>query len=95
MIDEAKCSWPTELTQVILSRIKGPIFSVADMNSAYNQMPLKKRSQRLTNIVIAEQQYCFKCLFHGISSGPAAFSSFLNSISKPLPRKKQNTHLFG
>ena len=53
MIDEAKCSWPTEPIQVILSRIKGSIFSVADMNSAYNQMPLNKPSQRLTNIVIA------------------------------------------
>ena len=95
MIDEAKCSWPTEPIKVILTRNKGPIFSVADMNSAYNQMPLGKQSQRLTNIVIAGQQYCFKRLFHGISISPAAFSSFLNSISKPIIRKKQNNYLFG
>ena len=56
MIDKTKCSWPTEPIQIILTRIKGPPFSVADMNSAYNQMPLDKPSQRLTNFVMAGQQ---------------------------------------
>ena len=66
------------------------------MNSAYNKMSLDKPSQRLTNFVIAGQQYCFKRLFYGISIGPAAFSSFMSSIFKPLIRKKkQNNHLFG
>ena len=55
MVDGTKFSWPIEPTQVILTRIKGPIFSIADMNSAYNQMPLDKPSQRLTNFVIAGQ----------------------------------------
>ena len=63
MIDKTKCSWPIEPTQTILTRIKGPIFSIADMNSAYNQMPLDKPSQRITNFVMAGQQYCFKSLF--------------------------------
>ena len=58
------------------------------MNSAYNQMSLDKPSQRLTNFVIAGQQYCFKRLFYGISFGPAAFSYFMSSIFKPLIRKK-------
>ena len=88
MIDETKCSWPTEPTQIILTRFKGQIFSIADMNSAYNQIPLDKPSQRLTNCVIAGQQYCFKRLFYGISIDPAAFSSFMSSIFKPLNRKK-------
>ena len=52
MIDERKCSWPIEPIQVILTRIKGPIFSIADMNSAYNQMPLDKPSQRLSDNLI-------------------------------------------
>ena len=89
MIDETKCSWPMEPIQIILTRIKGPIFSIADMNSAYNQMPLDKHSQRLTNFVIAVQQYCFKRLFYGISIGPAAFSSFMSSIFKPLIRRNK------
>ena len=87
MIDETKCIWPVEPIQIMLTRIKEPIFSIADMNSAYNQMPLDKHSQRLTNFVIAGQQYCFKRLFYGISIGPAAFSSFMSSIFKPLIRK--------
>ena len=87
MIDETKRSRPIEPIQVILTRINGPIFSIADMNTAYNQMPLDKPSQRLTNFVIAGQQYCFKRLFFGISNGPAAFSSFMSSFFKPLIRK--------
>ena len=47
MIDGTKCSWPIEPIQIILTRTKGPNFSIADMNSAYNQMPLDKPSQRL------------------------------------------------
>ena len=89
MIGKTNCSWPVESIQVMLTRIKGPIFSIADMNSAYNQMPLNKPSQRLTNVVIAGQQYCFKRLFYGISIGPAAFSSFMSSIFKPLIRKNK------
>ena len=89
MIDETKWSWPIEQIRIKLTRNKGPIFSIADMNSAYNQMPLDTPSQRLTNGVVAEQQYCFKCLFYGISIGPAAFSSFMSSIFKPLVRKNK------
>ena len=55
LIDETKCSWPIEPIQVIITRIKGPIFSIADVNTAYNQMPLD-RPQRITNFVIAGQQ---------------------------------------
>ena len=89
MIDETKFSWPTERIQIILTRIKELSFSIADMNSAYNQMTLDKPSQRLTNSVIAGRQYCFKRLFYGFSIGPAAFSSFMSSIFKPLIRKNK------
>ena len=88
MIDETKGSWPVEPTQIILTQIKAPIFSIADMNSSYNQLPLDKPPQRLTNFVIAGQYYCFKRLFCGVSIDPAAFSSFMSSILKPLIRKK-------
>ena len=59
------------------------------MNSAYNQIPLDKPSQRLTNFVTAGKQYCFKRLFYGISIGPAASLSFMSSIFKPLIRKNK------
>ena len=35
---------PIEPLQIIIKRIKGLVFSIADMNSAYNQMPLDKLS---------------------------------------------------
>ena len=87
MVDKTKCSWPIKPIQIKITLIKGPIFSIADMNSAYNQMPLDKPSERHTSFVIAGQQYCFKRLFYGISIGPAAFSSFMSGIFKPLLRK--------
>ena len=89
MIDEAKCSWHIELNQIILTRIKGPIFSIAHLNSAYNQLPLDKSSQRLINFVITGQENCFKRLFYDHSIGPAAFSSLMSSIFKPLIRKNK------
>ena len=92
MIDKTECSWPIEPIQVIFTRIKGPVFSLADMNIAYNQMPLNKPSQRLTNFVIVGQQYCFKSLFYDISCisiGPAAFSSFMSSFFKQIIRKNK------
>ena len=52
MIDETKCSWPIEPVNEILTKIDGEYFSIADMNSAYNQMPLDRNSRRLTNFVI-------------------------------------------
>ena len=89
MINETKCSLPIEPIQFILTRIKGPIFSIADMNSAYNQIPLDKPSQRLARFVTAGQQYCFKRLFYSIYIGPANSSSFMSSIFIPLIKKNK------
>ena len=62
LIDESKCNWPIEPIQVILTKINGKYFTTADMNSAYNQMPLDEQSRRLTQFVIGNQQYEFKPL---------------------------------
>ena len=59
-------------------------FTTADMNSAYNQMPLDEQSRRLTQFVIGNQQYEFNKLFYGISIGPAAFSAFMSKIFRSL-----------
>ena len=59
LIDKSKCNWPIEPIQVILTKISGEYFTTADMNSAYNQMPLDEQSRRLTQIVIGNQQYEF------------------------------------
>ena len=84
LIDESKCNWPIEPIQVILTKINGKNFTTADMNSAYNQMPLDEQSRRLTQFVIGNQQYEFNRLFCGISIGPAAFSAFMSKIFRPL-----------
>ena len=87
MIDESKCNWPIEPVDVALTRINGTIFTTADLNSAYNQIPLDKESMRYTNFTIENEQYCFKRLFYGISIGPAAFASMLTHFLYPLIRK--------
>ena len=78
-------NWPI---QVILTKINVKYFTTADMNSAYNQMPLDEQSRRLTQFVIGNQQYEFSRLFYGISIGPAAFSAFMRKIFRPLILKK-------
>ena len=88
LIDESKCNWPIEPIQVILTKINGKYFTTADMNSAYNQMPLDEQSRRLTQFVIGNQQYEFIRLLYGISIGPAAFSAFMSKIFRPLILKK-------
>ena len=88
LIDESKCNWPIEPIQVILTKTNGKYFTTADMNSAYNQMPLDEQSRRLTQFVIGNQQYEFNRLFYGISIGPAVFSAFMSKIFRPLILKK-------
>ena len=88
LIDETKCNWPIEPIQIILTKINGKYFTTADMNSAYNQMPLDEQSRRLTQFVIGNQQYEFNRLFYGISVGPATFSAFMSRIFRPLILKK-------
>ena len=56
LIDESKFNWPIEPIQVILTKINGKYFTTADINSAYNQMPLDEQSRRLTKFVIGNQQ---------------------------------------
>ena len=89
LIHESKCNWPIEPIQVILTKINGKYFITADMNSAYNQMPLDEQSRRLTQFIIGNQQYEFNRLFYGIFIGPATFSSFMINIFRPLTLKKK------
>ena len=88
LIDESKCNWPIEPIQVILTKVNGKYFTTADLNSAYNQMPLDEQSRRLKQFVIGNQQYEFNRLFYGISIGPAAFSAFMSKTFRPLILKK-------
>ena len=93
LIDELKCNWPIEPIQVILTKINGKCFTTADMNSAYNQIPLDDQSRRVTQFVIGNHQYEFNRLFYGISIGPAAFSAFMSKIFRPLILNKMQSHI--
>ena len=84
LIDESKCNWPIEPIQVILTKINGNCFTTADINSAYNQMPLNEQSRRLTKFIIGSQQFEYNRLFYGISVGPAAFSAFMRKNFRTL-----------
>ena len=87
MIDESKCNWPSEPVDVALTRINGTIFTTADLNSAYNQIPLDEQAMRYTHFTIGNEQYCFTGLFYGISIGSAALASILTHFLYPLIRK--------
>ena len=93
LVDDSKCNWPIEPIQVVLIKINVKYLTTADMNSAYNQMPLDEQSRRLTQFVIGNQQYEFDRLFYGISIGPAAFSAFMSRIFRHSYSKKCN-HIF-
>ena len=87
MIDESKCNWPIEHVDLALIRINGTIFTTADLNSAYNQIPLDAQSMRYTQFTIGNEQYCFKRLLYGISIRTAAFASLLTHLLYLLIRK--------
>ena len=88
LIDEPKGNWTIEPIQVILTKINDKYFTTADMNSAYNQMPLDEQSRRLTQSVIGNQQCELKRLFYGISIGPVFFAAFMSKNFRPLILKK-------
>ena len=93
-IDDFKCNWPIEPIQVFLTKINGKYFTLADIISAYNQMPLDEQSRRLTQFVIGNQQYEFNRLFFGNSIRPATFSAFMSKICRPIIfNKNSKTYL--
>ena len=56
LIDEYKCNWPIKSFHVILTKTNVKYSKTADMNSAYNQMPLDEQSRRLTHFFFTGNQ---------------------------------------
>ena len=54
MIDESKGNWPIEPVDIALTRKNGTRFTTADLNSAYNQIPLNNESMRYIDFTILE-----------------------------------------
>ena len=77
-------SWPLEPLETILTRLKGKIFSTADMSCAYMQVPLTKATQRLVSFVVGGTQYTFMTGFYGLSGLPNFFSRVMTIAFKPI-----------
>ena len=86
MKDESKCNWSIEPVDA-LTRTNGKIFVTADLDSAYNQIPLDNESMRYTHFNIGNAKFCFKRVLYCISMRPAAFASILTRFLYPLIRK--------
>ena len=70
-------SWPLEPLHTLLTRIKGPYYTSADMSSAYNQVALTPETLKLVNFVIGNIQYQFIKGFYGLAGLPNFFSRLM------------------
>ena len=87
--DLTNYSWPSELVQMIMTRVNGKFFSVRDLSCAYHQVPFSYRTQKLTNFIIVGRQYTYTRGFYGLYGLPNIFSRFMTTHFDPLIRKKQ------
>ena len=79
--------WPLEPLEVLLTRLKGNIFSTSDMASAYHQVPLTDSTQKLCTFVIGDRQWKFKVGLYGLAGLPNFFSRVMTMIFEPLIRR--------
>ena len=74
---------------MILTRVKGKVFSVSDLSCAYHQVPLSSETQKLTSLIIGGKQYTYTRGFYGLCGLPNFFSRRMTIHLEPLIRKKQ------
>ena len=55
-IDVLKCNWTIEAVDVALTRKNETIFTTADLNNAYNQIPIDEQPLRFTHFTIGIEQ---------------------------------------
>ena len=88
LIDKPRCNGPIEPIQVIPTKINGQNHTIADMNSAYNQMTLVEQSLHLAQFVNWNQEYEFEWFIYGIWKGSAAFLAFMSKVFQSLTLSK-------
>ena len=93
MIDESKCNWPIEPVDVALTRINGSIVKTADLNSAYNQIPLDNESMRYTHFTNGNEQYCFKTIFLWYINWTSSIRLNPYSLLIPTNSERNSYHL--
>ena len=64
--DLTKYSCPLEPVQMIMTRVKGKVFSVRDLSGAYHQVPLSPETQKITSFTIGVKQYTYTRGFFGL-----------------------------
>ena len=87
--DLTNYSWPLEPVKMIMTKVKGKIFSVSDLSSAYHQVPLCPETQKLTSFIIGGKQYTYTQGFYGLCGLPNFFSRLMIIHFDPLIKKKQ------
>ena len=87
--DLTNYSWPLEPVQMIMTGVKGKIFSVSDLSCAYHQVPLSPETQKLTSFIIGGRQYTYTRGFYGLCVLPKLFSRLMAIHFDPLIKKKQ------
>ena len=72
--DLTNYSWPSELVQMVMTRVNVRFFSVSDLSRAYHQFPLNPETQKLTSFTIGGEQYTYTRRFYGV----CGLSNFFN-----------------
>lgn len=59
---------------------KAKFFTLLDLNSAYNQIPLDEESRKYTAFVVPWAQYEFNCVPFGLANGSMVLTDLINKI---------------
>lgn len=72
---------PTPTVESAFQHLSGAnYFTLLDLNSAYNQIPLSEESKRFTGFVVPWAQYEFNYVPFGLASGSFILSQLINKI---------------
>ena len=87
--DSSNYSWPLEPVQMLLTRLDGVYYTISDLASTYNQVPLSEDTKKLTSFVVGGKQYMFERGFCGLCGLPNFFSRIMTIYFAEMIAKKQ------
>lgn len=72
---------PTPTVESAFQHLAGAkYFTLLDLNSAYNQIPLAEESKALTSFVVSWQQYEYNYVPFGLANGAYALTALINKL---------------
>ena len=86
--DHTNLSWPLDFVQMIMTRVKGNVFSLDNLSCAYHQVPLIPETKKLTSFIIGGKQYTYTRGFYGLGGLRNFFSQLMTIHFDPLIKKK-------